>query len=221
MGIIAEDRAKIKPGDQFERWTVLGMPFTTNRPKSTSVVVCQCECGEVAVVYQGSLLKGASKSCGCLNRDAHIKHGLTHSGKTGRLYKCWEGMRARCGRVTDPSYARYGGRGISVCEEWACVETFAGWAMGNGYDDSKTLDRINNDGNYEPSNCRWATPKEQGRNRSDNKHVVAFGETKLLCEWAEDKRCKVKPVTLKYRLRNGWPPEKAISQPSRGLGAKT
>lgn len=212
MGIIAENRAKVKPGDVFGRWTVLGRPFFTERHHFLSQVVCRCSCGTIAVVFQNALLHDRSMSCGCFNRDCRTTHGMTRDGCRSRLYRCWEGMLSRCYCKTDPGYRLWGARGITVCDEWMEADAFSAWATANGYADHLTIDRINNDGNYEPGNCRWATARQQGRNRRTNKLVTAFGETKLLCEWAEDSRCKVKRIALKMRLRAGWSPERAIAQ---------
>ena len=103
----------------------------------------------------------------------------THHATKTRLYKIWDGMRDRCRRVTHTQYKNYGGRGISVCDEWQDFSTFYQWAMDNGYDDMLTLDRINSNGNYEPGNCRWATMKQQAANKRNN-HFVTVGDEKMI-----------------------------------------
>lgn len=115
---------------------------------------------------------GTTKSCGCLEKEVkatmHLKHGMAKS----RLWNIWTGMRDRCSRSNNKDYQRYGGRGIRVCPEWdSDFRNFYDWSMGNGYSDELTIDRIDNDGNYEPSNCRWVTRKEQTRNRSITKTI--------------------------------------------------
>lgn len=145
----------------------------------------------------------------------HLKHGLTGSP----LFQVWRSMKVRCTDENARSYPRYGGRGISVCEEWMDSSRFFQWALDNGYDQGLQLDRIDNNGDYTPSNCRWVTPSENARNRSDNVYVDAFGESKLLLDWFQDDRCHANSiVTLRGRLRRGWHPERAIATPSRRYG---
>lgn len=141
---------------------------------------------------------------------------LKHGGKGTLLYRRWQGMKDRCYNPANAFYHRYGKRGISVCPEWVhSFATFKEWAEQNGYKEELSLDRINNDGNYEPSNCRWATSKQQSRNYSRNLQVTAFGETKTAIEWASDARCAVKSNTLYQRLEVGWLPETAITRKSQ------
>lgn len=130
--------------------------------------VCQCDCGQTAIICSGNLLnkKSGTKSCGC-NKGHHEPwrtHGLSHT----RLYRIWDNMKKRCfNRNYLPQYMYYGGRGITICDEWkGNFKAFYDWAMANGYKDHLTLDRYpDNNGNYEPSNCRWVTMKEQNSNR--------------------------------------------------------
>mgnify|MGYP000781233754 FL=1 len=118
------------------------------------------------------MVSGTTKSCGCLEKEVkatmHLKHGMAKS----RIWNIWTGMRDRCSRPNNKNYQRYGGRGICVCPEWdSDFQNFYDWSMENGYSDDLTIDRIDNDGNYEPSNCRWVTRKEQTRNRSITKTI--------------------------------------------------
>ena len=141
--------------------------------------LCQCECGNTTIV-QGTVLKnGRTKSCGCLwdeaiasfnhserrketTRKAKSKHGM----KGTRLYRIWQGMKSRCGNPNIPCYPYYGGRGITVCDEWKnSFEAFRDWALSHGYSDELTIDRMDVNGNYEPSNCRWASMAEQNKNK--------------------------------------------------------
>lgn len=144
----------------------------------------------------------------------------THGESETRLHNVWMGVLSRCYCATNTAYRYYGGRGIRVCDEWrASYLFFRDWAMANGYAEGLHLDRICNDGNYEPSNCRWVTRFANCRNRSNNVMVAAFGETKTLIEWTEDPRCVVGYINLRQRIRNyGWDAEAAITTPTMDYG---
>lgn len=142
---------------------------------------CQCKCGKEIVTDGGSLRSGSSQSCGCLLRDAITKHGLSKHP----LYQTWKGMKDRCSKTTSVSYPGYGGRGISVCERWQSLHHFVS-DMGERPSPDHSLDRINNDGNYEPGNVRWAIKKEQGQNTRFNVNITHDGKTLCLTEWARE-----------------------------------
>lgn len=183
--------------------------------------ICLCDCGLTRVVRSEHLRCGDAKSCGThrtklflasLGLGSQTKRMYPPGSDTkSRLYTLWRAMLWRC---TDPShaaYARYGGRGITVCDSWTKFSGFREWAMTSDYADELTIDRINNDLGYEPSNCRWATPREQARNRRRNVAVTAFGETKLMIDWPEDPRCVVSYATLSKRLSAGQQAEFALT----------
>jgi hypothetical protein len=177
---------------------------------------CKCDCGNIINVRYNNLLNGSTKSCGCLKREKTIerstKHGLSGGqGNYTRLYRIWLNMRRRCNNRRDQDYPYYGGRGIKVCKEWDNYAAFHDWAMKNGYADHLTLDRINNNGDYCPENCRWATRKEQARNTRQNHFITFNGKTMTIAEWAE--YLGVSSTVLRTRLYRGWPIERALTRP--------
>lgn len=125
---------------------------------------CKCSCGATKEVRGADLKRGFVNSCGCLRRELP-KERQTHGGSNTRLYRIWQAMRDRTSNPRASRYSYYGGRGISVCDEWQTFETFREWAISNGYDSKLSIDRINNNGNYEPGNCRWANQQTQTKNR--------------------------------------------------------
>lgn len=128
------------------------------------------------------------------------------------MYRIWHGMKDRCLNKKGKNYASYGGRGITICEEWAnSFETFRDWAMANGYRDDLTIERKENDGPYSPENCRWATEKEQANNRRSSRFIEHRGETHTLKEWAEIAGMSLE--ALKYRIDSGWSIEDALTKP--------
>lgn len=163
--------------------------------------ICQCDCGNTTIVNSSDLLSGHTKSCGCLKHKAYnIKHGLRNE----RIYHIWRLMKDRCYNKNSHSYGNYGGRGITVCEEWKNdFKAFYDWAISNGYNkDLKsfdcTLDRIDVNGNYEPSNCRWITIKEQSVNKSNTIRVSINGISKPLREWCDIFHCPYNRALQRY-----------------------
>lgn len=139
---------------------------------------------------------------------AFLKHGMART----RLYRAWTNMRNRCNRPAEREYKNYGGRGIKVCDEWQNnFEPFMEWALSNGYDDTLTIDRIDVDGNYEPSNCRWITRKEQNNNMTSNVRLTHNGITRNLKEWSMI--TGISYPTLQGRIRRGWKTEDILFKP--------
>lgn len=145
---------------------------------------CLCECGETAYVTGSSLSRGHTKSCGCYRSEVSSKRVSAGGHSRTKLNKLYKSMLHRCNNMNDPAYKYYGGRGIIVCDEWRYdFMAFYTWAHENGYKDGLTLDRIDNDGNYCPENCRWATWHEQAANKSNSNSTVGVGYNKIKGKW--------------------------------------
>ena len=135
---------------------------------------CQCSCGKETIVSGDSLKQGFTKSCGCLNAELAAQRITTHGKYKERLYSIWLNMKHRCFNSNAINFRSYGGRGITVCDEWKNdFQVFYDWAMSNGYSDNLTIDRIDNDGNYEPTNCQWITLSENIKKSWKDRVVIA------------------------------------------------
>lgn len=151
-------------GKRFGKLTALEP--TTNRVHGKVMWLCRCDCGNFCTVMSTRLASGHTKSCGCYNSEHTVLMNTTHGGTYSRLYSIWSSMKTRCYNPKSKSYGYYGGRGISVCQEWRNdFSAFREWALSHGYQDNLTLDRIDGDGSYSPGNCRWATWHEQRTNQ--------------------------------------------------------
>lgn len=194
-------------GRKFGRLTVVGFSHI-NKQKNT-VWNCVCECGNTTKVVGVELTCGHTRSCACLSMDRLLERSTKHGLADTPIYKIWQGIKDRCTNPNNPKYKNYGGRGIKVCDKW--LESFE-----NFYTDMKdrpsprhTVDRIDVNGNYEPSNCRWATPKEQANNSRRNHTVTYKGASHTLAEW--ENIVNIKQSTIKQRLRRGWSVDKALN----------
>ena len=191
-------------GQKFGHLTVTER--SEKRKKGMAFWICHCDCGNTTQPIRTADLKnGKTKSCGCLQNKP--KHGMSYS----RIYQTWADMKGRCYNQNNQSFKNYGGRGIKVCDEWKNdFKTFYDWAMSNGYEDHLTIDRKDANGNYEPSNCRWATYKVQENNTRRNHFLTYNGKTQTMKEWAEE--VNINYNTLVGRInRLHWTVEKALT----------
>ena len=173
-------------GQKFGKLEVIERAGSDKHKKATWL--CRCDCGRETIVNGSDLRSGNTKSCGCTKADIAIvqaENNKTHGMRNSRLYTIWRGMKSRCYNQNHRYYKHYGGRGITVCDEWRNdFKPFMEWALSNGYQDNLTIDRIETNGNYEPSNCRWATETEQKNNMRNNRTIEFNGETHNVAEWA-------------------------------------
>ena len=203
-------------GQRFGRLIVLGWgePPEGFKSHDTRFLQCKCDCGVEKSIGWGSITGGGTVSCGCYHSQVMITRNSTHGLSKLREYGLWNTIRGRCLNPNVKCYPRYGGRGIRVCERW--VDSFENFYLDMGpKPEGKSIDRIDNDGDYEPKNCRWATPSEQTLNSCRGLRITAFGKTMSSKEWAEESG--IKPSIIRERLANGWSAEDAVSRlPHRG-----
>jgi len=192
----------ITNGTLYGEWTVCCPNFCIkyNTPHS----LCRCSCGKLKTVSNRNLLLGKTFSCGHNNGENNKTHG---ESKT-RLHEIWLNIRKRCLCKTNTNYYLYGERGITICEEWNDYLKFKEWALSHGYSEIFTLDRINNNGNYEPSNCRWATDEQQHNNTRRNIFVASNGKTQTLRQWSRE--VETAYTTMRYRKHHGWKDEEVL-----------
>lgn len=203
-------RAKDHTGKQFGRWLVLS--FFDKGTGGCLRWLCRCECGTERPIAATELVSGRSSSCGCLRAEMVVNRCVTH-GMTGTaIHAVWLSMKKRCLSPTDKGYECYGGRGIRVCQRWA--DSFEDFItdMGPRPSNKHSIDRINNDGDYEPSNCRWATKIQQGRNTRSNINIFYQGKTQCLAAWAEELGIPYKALAQRISIA-GWSPERAFTTP--------
>ena len=187
--------------------------------EGTAMWRCKCDCGRYVVVSGRRLRNGHTTSCGCAKVDAGRRLGkkrMTHGMRYTAEWLAWRNMHSRCYTKSNRSYARYGGRGIKVCARWESFETFFD-DMGARPGKWASVERIDNDGDYSPTNCRWATRKEQARNRRTNAKYLFRGRYRTVAELAEIS--EVSYHTMWHRLRSGWSPEYAVTTPARRAAA--
>lgn len=171
--------------------------------------ICKCECGKTVSVMKEHLTSGRQKSCGCLKR---LNGKPTHRQIKTRLYKIWGNMVNRCTNDSNPAWINYGGRGITVCEQWRKFEQFRDWALSHGYNDTLQIDRINNDLGYCPDNCRWVDGYVQANNKRNNHLIEYMGVSKPIGAWAREYNIPYK--TLHRRINSlHWSIDRALNTP--------
>jgi hypothetical protein len=204
-GLSLEDAAK-RP--LFQPENIIGMRFgklLILKYCGKDKWYCVCDCGNKSLVFKHMLKSGKTISCGCHRKTCSITHG---ESKTP-LHNIWQGIKQRCLDQKSKNYLKYGARGIKICDRWK--ENYKNFVadMGHPPTNKHSIERINNDGDYEPNNCRWATASEQSRNRRSNVKITFNNETKILIEWCEYLKLPYK--TICSRIRTGWTPEKAFT----------
>lgn len=197
-------------GEKYGYLTVMG-----RAPQDTyygSKWRCKCVCGKECVVLSSNLRSGRQTSCGCIKTLKAIQRNTTHGVSGNAIYTCWKDMIHRCENPRHASYPDYGGRGIKICEEWHEPKIFYDWSISHGWKKGLTLDRIDNDRDYEPSNCRWTTWEVQANNKRKNHSITYNGKTQTIAQWSIE--CDIPYDTLYSRIaKRGWNIERALTTP--------
>lgn len=186
--------------------------------------LCRCDCGNFKEVEARYLKRNRPHNCGCMTKKLQNSRNKTHGASGTRLYYVWRSIRYRCERESSSEYPSYGGRGISVCAEWRdSFPAFQEWALSNGYDENAprgecTIDRIDVDGDYEPSNCRFVSIEAQANNRRNNRYVIVNGVTRTVSEWCRENG--LSRATVDSRLKMGWEPARAVTAKPLGKREK-
>lgn len=184
-------------GKRYGSLTVIKLEYKAKN--GSNYWLCKCDCGNKTIVRTDNLRNGHTKSCGCLREKTSSELLTTHGLSETRIYKIYKAMKSRTTNKNSTGYKNYGGRGIKICDEWLSdFRKFYYWSINNGYKDGLTIDRIDVNGNYEPSNCRWTTMKEQGNNKRNNHNITYNGETHTMKQWAE--RLGINYYTLERRI---------------------
>ena len=192
-------------GQRFGRLTVVER--SPRKDSHASWWICKCDCGNTKEVRRACLVKGETKSCGCLNSELSKKRmtkNMTKHGYYGtRLYRIWHQMKDRCYNRNAKHYSDYGGRGIRICDEWVDnPKAFIEWSLSHGYSDELTIDRTDNDKGYSPDNCRWVTGAKQQTNKRNNVMITFLGKTQCVAEWARE--LHINQQLIYGRIKRGW-----------------
>lgn len=205
-------------GQRFGRLTALAFTGRRTKPGHNAIWLFKCDCGNYVERVRPCEKYSKTPSCGCFVRERAANLNKTHGGRNERLYLVWMDMRRRCYDKKDLNYSNYGGRGITVCEEWKDYAKFREWAIATGYDKEAkrqacTIDRIDRNGDYTPENCRWADSVTQNNNKKNNIVIEYNGKKQTLPEWSRELGFKYSLVL--NRLTSGWDFERAITQKPR------
>ena len=196
-------------GKKYGRLLITGFENENKNGHYRTYLLCKCDCGADVRIRKDGVLNGAVVSCGCNKKEkAHfsgLKHAqscITHGMTKTRLFSIWRSMKARCYNKTCGGFQNYGGRGITVCDDWKnSFEKFRDWAISNGYKDNLSIDRIDVNGNYEPSNCRWVTMLDQQSNKTTSHYITYQNKTLTLSQWSRELNI---PITTIYnRIKRG------------------
>jgi hypothetical protein len=202
------DTYSITPGIQFNYLTFLS---DAGRANGRKIGQFRCVCGQEKILIVREVTSGKTKSCGCFRRSKTIagntKHGHAKRNRASPEYVCWAGMIVRCEDPKADRYARYGGRGITVCARWHTFENFLA-DMGIKPSPEHSIERNNANGHYEPGNCRWATRTEQANNTARNRFIEHMGRRQTVVQWARE--LGILDKTIYERLRKGWPMERVL-----------
>lgn len=199
-------------GMRFGRLTVIERAGSNK--KGNAVWLCLCDCGRYTKVRGNSLRNGQTQSCGCLAKETLGNRKMTHGGTKDSLYTIWKSMKQRCDNSMNPAFKNYGGRGIAVCKEWHDYDSFRKWALQSGYSQGLEIDRVDNNGDYEPDNCRWVTRKANCNNQRRNVTISYNGRTQTATQWAEE--LGIKQATILWRCRHWKDAEKILFTPVNG-----
>lgn len=203
-------------GQTFGRLTVLKRCIQDdkkehNAASRSSKWVCKCSCGNIITTYSSYLRTGHVKSCGCLREENRHRLHRTHGLSNSRLFHTWTNMIQRCSNPNNKRYKDYGGRGITVCEEWKHdFMSFYNWAMTHGYRDDLTIDRQNNNGDYCPENCRWVDKIIQANNTRSNRYITYHNRTQTLADWCRE--LEIKCHIVSHRLKHGETPTQIFDE---------
>lgn len=209
--VTSPKRAPMAAGQRYDR--LVAVEFVDRNQHRNARWRFKCDCGGTAVILANSVRRGITKSCGCLLAETAAAKGhasVVHGMSDTQIYFVWHGMINRCCNPKDKHYRDYGGRGIKVCVRWREFANFYA-DVGARPSPAHQLDRIDNDGNYEPGNVRWGTPKEQSRNRRSNRTIIVDGQAMTLAEASE--KAGLGYATVRLRLNKGWTVEQALSTP--------
>ena len=202
MNMFKKGHINVKAGERSHKLVTTG---NAKKKNNHSYIEVMCDCGKIKYVKFSHFKDGSTKSCGCLRKEFALSRKTIVNR---RLYDIYYSMLARCSNPKSINYKNYGGRGIKVCDEWMDYKTFEDWALKNGYTDDLSIDRIDNNKDYTPENCRWVDMIIQSNNRRTNKYVTYKGEKKTVAEWCRELNI---PTARTYsRLAKGWSVEKAF-----------